>query len=759
MQVAGDRLVPVHIGALDGGAISVNAMRFDRDDALWVGTDAQGLWHVANERVDHYGSVEGLTGDHVNHLFEDREGNVWVTTTSGLDMFRALPVVSIGQREGLAEDHVDSIMASRNGEVWASSGSTINIISEAGVRMIGAADGVPGKQITSLFEDRTGDRWVGVDESLYVVKGRVFEQVTRADGRPLGRVLSMAQDVDGSVLALTIVPERRIFRLAGRTVVDEGRLPDAPPARALAAGASGIWLGTFAGDLARYENSAIAELVEFDHNPESFVQRVTVESDGAVYGATRIGLAAWKNGRKQMLTARNGLPCAYFYTHLFDDRGDLWLLSECGLMRIPREEVAAWWEDPARRVSLRHFDMLDGAHPGFVPFVASAKTPDGRLWFTNSAAVLTIDPERSAPSDAVPTVIVEHVAANGETQPMSGDLTFEPLLRRLQIDYTATSLSVPQRVKFRYKLQGMDEDWVDAGSRRQAFYNDLAPGAYTFEVTASNSDGVWNAAAASALRFSVKPAWYQTLAFRIAIAMLALAAIYGAYVVRIRRIERTMNTRFSERLEERNRIARELHDTLLQTLQGSKMVADGILQERGGEERPRWAMEKLSQWLDRAVNEVRAAVDALRMPADDRDDLVDAFRRAADELFAGQAVDIDVSSTGTPSDLDPELRNEIYRIGYEAIRNAWAHAQARTLKILIAYADGFALLIADDGCGIDARIQAEGKPGHFGLRGIHERASRIGAHLTIRSRRGEGTQIRLTLPRERLVPKERIRRA
>jgi len=751
MQLKAGVLATVRIGGFDGATLSVTSLLVDRSRAIWVGTK-QGLWHIAEDKVDRYTSGDGLTSDDVKSLFEDREGNVWVATTNGLDMFRSLPVVRIGKREGLSEDHVDTIMGSRNNELWATDGNTINIVGPAGVRSIGVEDGVPGQQITSLLEDPAGSVWVGVDNGLYVLDGHDFREVKRGDGRQIGRVASMARDVDESILALTLTPERRLFRFRNSRVINEAVLPDSPPVRTLAAGSSGIWLGLlgrFSGDFAKYEDRALKEVVTFEHSPESFVQRLTVESDGSVYGSTRIGLAAWRNGRKQMLTKRNGLPCAYLYTHIFDEHGDLWLFAECGLMQVARDEVEAWWRDSERVVKLRHLDPIDGAHSGYVPFVASSRTSDGRLWFTDSTSVLTIDPNHIAANDVPAKVIVERITANGKTRSAKSGLRLGPLLRNLQIDYTATSLAVPQRVQFRYKLQGKEEEWTDAGTRRQAFYNDLDPGSYTFQISACNSGGVWNPAIAE-FPFVVAPAWYQTTLSHVVALILAMAAICALYVARVRQIKRAMHLRFSERLEERNRIARELHDTLLQTIQGSKMVADGVLHEHGDRDRLRWALEKLSEWLERAVREVRAAVDSLRVPVEERDDLTEAFRRAAAELSGVQPMEISLSTEGTPAELGPALRSELYRIGYEAIRNACAHAQAKKLTIRLVYGKDFELVVTDDGSGIDEDTRAQGKPGHFGLRGMRERASRIGASLSIRSTVGAGTSVHLIVPRREI---------
>jgi signal transduction histidine kinase/ligand-binding sensor domain-containing protein len=753
MQLRKDILDSVRIGEFDGAKVVVSSLLMDTDHTLWVGTNEQGLWHINDKkRVDHYTSREGLSGDDVNRIFEDREGNVWVATTNGIDMFHALPVSSIGAREGRSGDHVDTIMARKN-ELWAASDNKIDIISADGVKTIDPSAGFSGDQITALFEDNSDGIWVSTDNSLYVLRGGKFVEVRRKDGRQIGWTTSMAQDADGSILAMSIRPERRMVRLRDFKVVEDALLPPTPLVQKIAAGPSGVWLGLRVGDFARYQDQEIKNIVEFEHNPESFVQHITVNSDGSVFGSTRIGLAAWKNDRKQTLTTRNGLPCDYLYTHIIDDSGDLWLFGQCGLMGISHEDIAAWWQDANRKVVVKYFDSIDGAHSGFVPFVASAKTNDGRLWFTNSAAVEVFDPNHIPSNRVLPSIRVENLVANGVVSPAKDGLVLGPLLRNLEIDYTATSLSIPQRVKFRYKLEGKDDEWMEAGSRRQAFYNDLDPGSYTFVVSASNNDGLWNDSGAS-FRFTVAPAWFQTTWFHIFTALLVLFLLYGGYRVRVRQIARALNIRFDERLAERTEIARDLHDTLLQTIQGSKMVADGVLLQQGDPARLRWALEKLSEWLDRAANEGRAAVDALRHSTVERNDLAQGLQRAADESPNTSQIDVSLSTVGGPIDWHPVLRNEIYRIGYEAIRNARAHAEATRLEIQLIYGKReFELRINDNGRGMDENVLNEGKPGHFGLQGMRERALRIGARLTIRSS-NHGTEVRFVLPNNRIYERK-----
>jgi len=288
-------------------------------------------------------------------------------------------------------------------------------------------------------------------------------------------------------------------------------------------------------------------------------------------------------------------------------------------------------------------------------------------------------------------------------------------------------------------------DWQDAATRREAFYNDLPPGDYRFRVIACNNDGVWNETGAT-LDFNVAAAWYQTIWFRSLCCVLVVLLLWAIYRLRVRRIAGTMKARFDERLAERTRIARDLHDTFLQTIQGSKLVADDALSATTDLPHMRLAVEKLSAWLRRATEEARAALNSLRTSATEVNDLADAFRRATEDCKIHGSMDISLAESKQIREMHPIVRDEVYRIGYEAIRNACVHSRATQLRVELSYAQDLSLRICDNGLGIDPDIVLRGKQGHFGLQGMRERASRIMGKFSIESSAGSGTVITLTVP-------------
>jgi len=367
------------------------------------------------------------------------------------------------------------------------------------------------------------------------------------------------------------------------------------------------------------------------------------------------------------------------------------------------------------------------------------------LWFANGVALQMIDPGHLSGNELPPPVHVEEVIADRKNYPPGKDLRLPPLTRDLEIDYTALSFVVPQKVRFRYKLEGRDAVWQEPGTRRQAFYSDLGPGKYRFRVIACNNDGVWNEAGAT-LDFSVAAAWYQTNLFRALCFIFAGFIVCAMYRLRVLKISRAISARFDERLAERTRMARDLHDTFLQTIQGSKLVADDALDPSTDPVRMRRAMEQLSVWLGRATQEGRAALNSLRTATTQTNDLADALRRVTEDVLIPSSMAITFSLIGDAREMHPIVRDEIYRIAYEAIRNACAHSGASKLEVELRYANDLALRVADNGTGIDPAIADMGKDGHFGLQGMRERAARIGGKLNLMSSSNSGTEVKLVVP-------------
>jgi signal transduction histidine kinase len=739
----------------DSSTLVVNALLLDRENTLWVGT-SQGLYRIRGQQVGHFGSSDGLSSDYVSGLYEDREGNMWVATSQGLDCFRDLPVTTYTIREGLPAGEVDSVLASRDGTIWSGGPEFLVALRQERTPVI-EAHRAPGNQVTSLLEDHAGQLWVGVDDFLTIYKNGTFRRIDKPDGKPIGLVVGMTEDVGHNIWAETRGAPKTLFRIQDFKIQEGFPEPQMPAARRIAPDPEGgIWLGLIRGDLARYKNGKL-EIFPFRHTAvagvDSEVNQLLVTSDGAVLGATHFGMIAWRNGTQETLTVRNGLPCDGVSALVFDNQGDLWLYLQCGLVEVPKGEMQKWWQKPDTVVHFRMLDSLDGVRPGQASFDAAARSPDGRLWFVNTYALQVVDPAHLSRNSIPPPVHIEEIIADRRSYTPASNLSLPSLTRDLEIDYTALSFMAPQKVRFRYKLEGRDAGWQEPGTRRQAFYTDLHPGKYHFRVIACNNDGIWNEEGAT-LDFSVAPAWYQTNWFRLLCAASVLMSLYLLYQLRLRQLHHQFSIGLDARVNERMRIARELHDTLLQSFQGLMLrfqTVDEMLPSRPLDAKK--ALEGALDRADQAISEGRDAITDIRTSTLASGDLAKSITalmtNLSEELAAGngRSVTFRVLVEGVPRAVRPTLQDEIYRIARESLRNAFCHAEAGHIETEITYGESLRLRFRDDGKGIDPSVvEHGGRSGHWGLPGIRERAKQIGAQLAVWSELGAGTEIELTIP-------------
>jgi signal transduction histidine kinase/streptogramin lyase len=758
-HLVGGEWKPFITPELDGRTLEIRDVYSDSHGALWIGTRSQGIYRIVGQKVDHFQSADGLTSNDVHDFYEDSEGNIWACTSKGLDKFSDLQVVTYSARDGVDGEEIHSVISARDGTLWIGEVGVLQSLRNGKMSSIKSGEGLPGSFVTSLLEDYKGRLWVGVDKSLAIYEGGKFRMVNRPDGATSGVVTGITEDANNDIWIETTGSGRALLRVHEDKIVDVFPPPMMPQGRKITADpAGGIWIGTKGGDLIHYRDRR-KDLIPFRQDvgmrdATSFVEQIVTEPDGSVLGATGFGLIGWKQGRKQTLTVQNGLPCNRLFGMIHDNIGSLWLSTECGLVEVADAEIQKWWQQPNSHLNVRYFDQLTGVLPGWPPFENAAKTPDGHLWFVDSFLLQTIDPQHLYQNLLPPPVSVEGMTADRKLYVPTQDLSLPPLTRELQIDYTALSFVVPQKVRFRYKLEGHDVEWQDAGTRRQAFYNDLRPGRFTFHVIACNNDGVWNETGAS-LRFVVAPAWFQTAWFRVLCAVSLCLLLAAIYQLRVRSIAKAINARFDERLDERTRMALELHDTFLQTVQGSKMMADDALDPDADLARMRHALERLSVWLGQAVTEGRAALHALRVSTTEQNHLAEFLDRTAREYAQRTSISVALTVIGDARDLHPIVRDEIARIAEEAIRNSCLHSKASQLSMEIRYGRDLILRLKDNGVGIDPDVMDVGKQGHFGLQGMKERSARIRARITITSTLNVGTQIILNVPGDAIYRREK----
>src|SRR5882672_1687172 len=754
----------------------------DRDGGLWIGTSDRGLIHIHQGRPDVFASADGLSGEAVSSLFEDREGNIWSSTGAGLDRFRTFAVTSFSTKQGLSNGRVGSVLAAKDGSVWFGTSVGLRRWNNGRLEVPGTGGGsrdgtLNGLVPHSLLQDRRGRIWVTTSDGAGYLEGERFISVA---GVPGGNVQGITEDSAGNLWMANL--EFGLFRVSPRNEIQQFPWPTLGHddfASVLAADPlrGGVWLGFARGGVLYFADNRAREAYAADQGlAEGRVTDLRVDPDGTLWAATEGGLSRLKDGRGSTLSSKNGLPCDGVHW-MVQEADDSWLMTPCGLVRVARLELDAWAaaanHDPGtnRTIRVAVHDSSDGVRlsaggGGYTPQVT--KTVDGKLWFHNRENVSVFDPHRIPFNALPPPVQIEQIVADRKSYAVSSagaPVRLPPRVRDLQLDYTALSFVAPEKMLFRYKLEDYDREWHDAGPRRQAFYNDLPPGHYRFRVTASNNSGVWNEAGAS-LDFSVAPAYYQATWFRASCAALFLALLGVVYELRRRHLERQFSVRIEERVGERTRIARELHDTLLQSFQGILLMfqaAAGSLPDRPAE-----AQQRLAGVINRAeqaITEGRDAVRALRVSTLVTNDLardICAFgEKLAAEQPGGSARDFRVSVAGTSRDLVPLVRDEVFRIAREALRNAFQHAQAERIEVGVRYGRRrFRLSVRDNGHGIASAVLAEGgRKGHFGLTGMRERAQLAGGKLAIRSGLDSGTEIELTIPASRAYARSsRLRR-
>jgi signal transduction histidine kinase/ligand-binding sensor domain-containing protein len=730
---------------LDSSNLHVLSLYADREGVLWIGTYDQGMYRIRGNEVDHFDSTAGLSSDEIARFFEDREGNLWVATSLGVDRFADTPVVSLTTKEGLCCAEASSILASRDGSIWTGGDGALTNLRDGIVSCLRAGNGLPGSQVTSLLEDHAGRLWAGVDQNLWVRENGAFRRIEKPDGSAVGFVTGITEDTEHNVWIAVNSPRRIMMRIGELTVRQEYQEPRAPR-KLVADPTGGIWIGLLNGDLAHIRNDQ-HETYHFVHDDSALVNQLLPLSDGSVLAATTYGLVAWSKGRLLYLNAKNGLPCGATNAMTFDSQGNLWLFMDCGLGQMTSADLQTWLRNPDAKLSIKTLDVLDGVSPGRAAFMGAATSTDGRLWFANGNFLQTIDPGHVHRDTVPPPVHIEQVVADRKNYSPIGVVRLPARTRDLEIDYVGLSYSVPQKVLFRYRLDGRDPDWQEPGTRRQAFYSDLRPGTYRFRVTASNNDGLWNEDGA-ALELVVAPAFYQNIWFQTSGAITFLALLWGLYRYRLHQMAHQLNLRLEERVTERTRIARELHDTLLQSFQGLMLRFQAVY-DLLPEGKAKDQLEQTLQRGDQAIAEGRTAVYDLRSSTLATNNLVQALKSLGADLATPDSPPFRLVAEGDSRDLHPILRDEIYRIAREALRNAFSHAEARQIETEIIYGEReLRLRIRDDGKGIPSDVLKEGRHGHYGLCGMRERAQQIGGKLAIWSQPGAGTEIELSVGSE-----------
>ncbi len=765
-QLVGDRTLPYPIRdavhserLLPDDDVDSNKLLLDRDGGLWIGTVQRGLIHVHRGRADVFSRADGLSGDVVLSLFEDREGSIWVATTGGIDRFRELPVTTVSARHGLSSDATQSVLAATDGSVWVGAVDGLTRLKDGRATVFRKGSGLPDAP-QSLYQDHRGRIWVSTHRGLANFTDGRFVLL---DGVAGGEVHCIAEDAAGN---LWLSEEHGLLHVRDGHLVAKIPWPDLGhrlSGGALLAGREpgSMWVAFWTeGEVSYLVNGRVrASYTAADGLGKGAVADLRLASDGALWVSTGAGgVSRLQDGRITTLTSRNGLPCDAIHWTLEDHESSLWLYAACGLVRVTRSELQAWIADPTRRIETKVWDAADGirlrssAASAYGPRVA--KAGDGKLWFVTGEGVQLVDPRHLTTNTLPPPVHIEQVTADrtayDPASTANGRLRLPPLPRDLAIDYTALSLVAPERVLFRYKLEGRDLDWQEAGARRRAFYNDLAPGGYRFRVIACNNSGVWNETGAS-LSFSIAPAYHQTLWFRALAGALLAALLWAAYRARMRIVERhaaqisALNERLmSAQEQERTRIAGELHDSVMQQITALSLVLGTAKRKIAAESEAREMVADVQRKLIDVGTEVRELSHDLHPPELKQMGLPEVLRGYCDSFSQAHGIPVSCDVEASVADLSEGSGLALYRIAQEALGNAAKHAAPTRIELRLTRAGrDVVLTIADDGRGPDA---GQVDRGGLGLVNMRERARQLNGTFELDSRPGRGTTVRVAVP-------------
>jgi len=730
------------------GELDVPIVLRDSRGYVWTANSESGLIRTSAEG----GQPETeLANDIIESLFQDREGNIWAGTNSGLFRFRFGKIFPLTKGQGLSSDRVSALDTTRS-TVWVGTQAGLNRIDNLRVQCF-----MRGLNVLTVKAVQNDELWVGTDGGVFTVTGLQgapnFQRVTR----DLSSVTVIEKGRTGCIWLLDSQKGLYLWQ-DGALVPTEAQLNiGAKTITAIRAQGHGtLWVGFLGGGFGVYKKRSFHDLSIGNGLPTGTVNDIYVDASGSdpsgpIWLGTDTGLYCFDGKHFVVWNTENGLPTDRVLWLQAEGDDVLWLGFSTGVARVRRSDLRNTQGIRSRNVQYDFYDSGDGlfANPGRRSQAAASMDSEGKLWFTTWAGVAVLDSRHIEKNSLPPPVVIERVIADHRDVPIGPRISFPPLTRDLQIDYAGLSFVVPRKVQFRYQLEGYDKEWQNAGTRRQAFYTNLPPGHYRFHVIAANNDGVWNQNGAS-LNLAILPAFYQTRLFTILCVLAAAAIAWGFYKLRLRQMQAAWNARFEERLAERTRIAQDLHDELLQSAMGVSLqveLTDALLEDA------HTAKPHLQRALTLARELMHKGREVLRDLREKKFDTADIAKVLSNTMVAAQqngGPAYRLTVEGQPRPVNPLIAGEFAQIGCQAIVNAFQHSTAENVMVCLSYGPAeLRLEVKDNGCGIDPHVVQVGKPGHYGLIGMRERAERIGGTLTIASRLRVGTTVRVAVPGKR----------
>jgi ligand-binding sensor domain-containing protein/signal transduction histidine kinase len=747
-----------HAGDNGGDSERVDRLFRDRQGVLWVATE-RGVFRLQGNRLQSFVPGSSLAASRILSLYEDREGDLWIGTESGgLNLLRDQKFTTYTTSDGLSGNLVRCVFESAQGELWiGTDGAGLNRRTSTGFAHITTADGLSSNVILSLAGGAGGDLWIGTPNGLNLLHTgeSTIKRFTTADGLPDDFIRSLSSDRDGS---LWIGTRHGLAHLAAGKFTSYSSMDGLGSdfiGAIFRADQGDLWVGT-SGGLSRLHDGAFSNSTMQQGLSNDTVTAIAQDAQGTLWlgtnggGLNRLRGAPSQPAIQAFPWSSKGLP-GTIYGILEDPGGHLWLSSQSGIYRVSLAQLNAYHAPQA--IAVDTYGTADGmnirecsgsGHP------AAWKLADGSLWFATLDGVSFIDPAHAPENRVPPPVVIEKVLVDdqvrGRDQELTvqdQELTVQPGANRLEFQYAGLSFVAPQKVQYRYQLQGFDHGWIEAGSRRAAFYTNLPPGSYRFQVMAANNDGVWNTSGASfALR--LLPHFYQTWWFYSALALAGLLLGYLVYRWRVLQVE----AQWGAVLAERGRLAREIHDTLAQGFVGIsvqlELVARLLTSSREA------ALQQLDQaraLVRASLAEARTSIWDLRSESAGAEDLPARLRQSCNRIASGSPSKVYLQVKGTYRPVTRKTEEELLRIGQEAVANAVRHAAATRIDVQLIYeAARVSLQVADDGRGFEPSPDRSGPEGHYGIKGMHERAEEIDAALVLESTPGGGTRVSVEAP-------------
>ena len=688
----------------------------DREGNIWIGTEGDGLYRARQQSITVYSKQDGLVGRNVYPVYEDSAGAIWIGTFgSGLGRFKDEVFTNYTVSDGLTSNDVTSLYEDRNGHLWVGTIGSLQVFSGGKFKTATEVSHLisPSDNVYAIYQDRERTFWFGANDKLVRYGNGAATSFTTRDG------------------------------LAGDDI------------KVIIEGAAGcLWIGAYGG-MTRVKDGKFTAYTEREGLPSNSVRALYEDPDGVLWiGTYDGGLGRFKDGRFTRYTTREGLFNDGVFQILEDGRGNLWMSCNRGIYRVNKKELNDFAEGKLPAITSIGYGKSDGmlnaeCNGGRSP--AGIRSRDGRLWFPTQDGVVVIDPETVPTNPHPPPVRIESFLLDRAPVALDREVRIQPEQENFEIHYTAPSFINSENIRFKYRLEGLDHDWIDAGMRRTAYYSHVPAGAYTFQVIAANRDGVWNTAGQS-LRIRVLPPFYRTWWFLTLAALGVSGAVFGVFKYRLWQLEQreAAQQAFARQLiesqeAERQRIAAELHDSLGQNLLIIKNRA--LLGQLAAEAEPqlREQFEQLAASAAQSVEEVREIARNLRPYHLDRLGLTEALEDMIEKVAASTTIRLVPELVPLDDLFSKEAAITLYRVVQESLNNIIKHSQASEARISIErQSDAVIITIADNGRGF-APPGAEAKGGSFGLAGMTERVRILGGELSFHSREGQGTTVTVSI--------------